>query len=176
MTIKADWDPNIIGLSFAVSLWVLHRIWKKFFPPQLEPLREEPDDPAFEALVRMTLEEARAEADRALADADRWRCSPPEPVVRQVSFGPGLEEFFRRFSRADSRQNEASIEDGEQVASCIDSRYLVIGALSEHSEIAAKEGSDEVFVFYTDDPVDPTPIAFPSIYHLICGVERGDVA
>ena len=53
-------------------------------------------------------------------------------------------------------------------------RLLLIGTLQEHSEICAKEGSDEIIVFYTDDP-DLEPNTFPSIYHLICGIDRGDI-
>ncbi len=56
----------------------------------------------------------------------------------------------------------------------MDPQLLLLGTLSEHSEIAAREGSDEVYVMYTDDlPV--ARVTFPSIYHLICGIERGDI-
>lgn len=167
LTVYVGWQLSAFGARFAPA--IAEAIRRRKDPPSSYPQRAA----ELEATVcALPLEQARSEAERALAESPYL--VPEERgdgVVSLTGLGPMLADFFTRYATVCTLGEEAlELDRRMRIPGAPD--VICMGRYPEHGLFGAMPGSDEVLAFPNDVPGNVIDMRFPSIWHVVVWLER----
>jgi hypothetical protein len=128
-------------------------------------------------LAELPLAEARAEAERLLAEAKYFRVVPWEgaPEALPVDLAPSLRAVFARVRRVEAQRGEPYLDGADVGPYEWAPQYRQLGRDSEHAYVVVRPNEEMVYIFDETERPDPaTAQRFNSVYHWLLWFHRSE--